>query len=466
MHVSGPARECAFAALLLGMLMSQLDGNVVVAALPVIGTELAAPAAVAGVTAAYLLTVTVSTPVHGRLGDLIGRRAVFAGSMLAFAVGSVLCAVAPSMAGLVAARAVQGIGGSGLVVSAVTALGEMFDHGERLRRQVWVTAVFAVSALAGPPVGAVLAAGPGWRWAFLVNLPLCAVGLVLGVRGLPGRPLTAGPRGFDVAGTVLVVLGGTAVVLLGSVGGPATGPLLVVAVAAGLLFVRVQRRAAVPLVPPKLLAERGMAGTILVTGLSGVALFGGFTFVPLAVTAGTGLAPATAGALLVALTAGQVAVGLVFAGAARRWSRMVPWGRLGLAMGAAGYAVLAALPVLPAGPGPAVAGMALVGAAVGLCLQAYTLLGQALAPADAFGAAMATLTFARQLGGSLGAAGLGWLVLAVGERTGPGVAPAAAAAVLVVALLLAPGRGDEPLATASPRAPATPPRRTLRRPPR
>jgi MFS family permease len=445
-----PAVEAAFAALLLGMLMAQLDGNVVVAALPVIGADLGAPDAVAGVTAAYLLTVTVSTPVHGRLGDLVGRRAVFAGSVLVFAVGSALCALAPGFGALVAARAVQGIGGGGLVVSAVAALGELFDHAERVRRQVWVSAAFAVSALSGPPIGALLAAGPGWRWAFGVNLPLCAVALALGMRGLPGRRADAG-GGFDVAGTVLVVLGGGCVVLLGSSAtlatGPAAVPLLLGAVLAAGLFVRVQRRAPTPLVPPRLFAAPGLARTIAVTGLSGVALFGSFTFVPAAVGAGTGLDPGAVGALLVALTGGQLTVVLAFAALARRWSRMVPWGRLGLVLGVVGLAGSAGVPLLtgPVAVGLAVAGMALTGAALGLCLQAYTLLGQACAPPDAFGAAMATLTAARQLGGSVGTAALGWLLLAMPDPTaGLTAVLAAAALVLVVALPLAPRRADEP----------------------
>src|SRR4051794_12708723 len=258
MHISTGSRraagEAAFAALLLGMLLAQLDGTVVVAALPTITADLGEPGAVAGVSAAYLLTVTVSTPVHGRLGDLLGRRAVFVGALLVFAAGSALCAAAPTFPTLVAARALQGIGGGGLVVSAVTGLGGLFGPAGRIRRQVWVTAVFGVSALAGPPVGALLAAGPGWRWVFLANLPLCAVALALGGRGLPGRRPATTP-GFDLLGTLLVVAGGSCAVALGSVDGlPArvAVPLAAGAVLAGALFVLVERRAPAPLVPPAL----------------------------------------------------------------------------------------------------------------------------------------------------------------------------------------------------------------------
>jgi MFS family permease len=433
------AVEAAFAALLLGMLLAQLDGTVVVAALPTITADLGEPGAVAGVSAAYLLTVTVSTPVHGRLGDLFGRRAVFAGALLVFAAGSALCAAAPTFPAMVAARALQGIGGGGLVVSAVTGLGELFGPAERIRRQGWVTAVFGVSALAGPPVGAVLAAGPGWRWAFLANLPLCAAALALGWRGLPGRRPATTP-GFDLLGTLLVVVGGSCAVALGSVDGlPArvAVPLAAAAVLAGALFVLVERRAPAPLVPPALFARPALARTITVTGLAGVALFGSFPFVPLVVAAATGAGTAAVGGLLVALTGGQLVVGVLFSVLARRWSRMVPWGRLGLGLGVLGLALLAVSPL--AGAGAVVAGLVLTGAALGLCLQAYTLLGQACAPPDAFGTAMATLTFSRQLGGALGAAAFGLLAPA-----GPATVMAVGAVVLLVALPLAPRRSAEP----------------------
>ncbi|WP_239154328.1 MFS transporter [Amycolatopsis sp. FDAARGOS 1241] len=114
-------------------------------------------------TAAYLLAVAVSTPVHGSLGDRWGRRRTFAGSALVFAAGSLACALAPDVPALVAFRAVQGLGGSGLIVAAVAGLAELFDCAELVRRQGWLTAVFAVSAIGGAPLGGVLAATAGWR---------------------------------------------------------------------------------------------------------------------------------------------------------------------------------------------------------------------------------------------------------------------------------------------------------------
>jgi MFS family permease len=444
--------ELGFVALMLGMLLAQLDTNIVVAALPSIGGDLGAGAAIAGVTAAYLLTVTVITPLAGKLGDVVGRRTVFALSVGVFAVGSVACALSGSMLALILARALQGVGGAGLIVVAVSTLGELFDKAELVRRQVWLTAVTAVSALAGPPLGGVMSVAWGWPAIFLVNVAVCLVAVVIGVRGLPGRQAAVGLRDFDVLGTVLVAVVAAGVVLLGSFDGLARSvvwaPALVVLVVAGAgFFVRWERRAVDPLIPPSLFASRGLARSIAVTGLSGIALFGSFTFVPLAVIAGTGYDAAAVSGLLVALTGGQLAVTATFSVVARRYPRMAPWGRLGLGTGVVGMGLLALLPGLShAGPvlavGVAVVGLVLSGAALGLSMQAYTLLGITTAPPAHFGSAMATLTFARQLGGSLGAAVFGWIVIVLpGSSAALSVALGAAAFALAVGFVVAPRCG-------------------------
>ncbi len=450
MHVSfgAPRRELAFAALLLGMLVAQLEGTIVVAALPVIGADLGQPSAAPGVFTVSLLAVTVSTPVHGALGDRFGRRAVFVVALLLFAAGSLASALAPTFLALLAARVLQGVGGGGLVVTAISTLGELFDAKERIGRQIWSTAVFAVSSLTGPPLGGLVAATAGWRWVFALPLPICAIALALGWRAVPGRQ---GPgRGeFDVGGAALVAVGGAALVTLGSSGAlgrsPLWAPLLIgVALAAAVAFVRVERRAENPLVPPALFAIAPLARSVAVTGLSGVALFGTFAFVPLTLVAGLGTGTAITGTLLLALTGGQLAASTAFSVLARRRPRLAPWGRLALALGIAGLGLLAALPQLVGAPTPlryavAVAGLALAGAALGMSMSAYTLLGMTLAPPARMGATMGTLMFARQLGGSLGAAAFGWLLLAAPDHgTGLTVVLAVATALVAGALVIAP----------------------------
>ncbi|MEV4393495.1 MFS transporter [Nonomuraea sp. NPDC049607] len=462
MHTSTPpvaagpprATPLAFAALLMGMLMAQLDTNIVVAALPAISADLQAGGAIAAITAVYLLAVTVSTPIHGKLGDLLGRRTVFNGTLIAFAAGSLACALAPSMPVLIAARAIQGIGGGGLVVTAISALAQMFTREELVRRQGHLTGVFALSSLAGPPLGGLLAAGPGWRWIFLVNLPLCAAAAALSQRGLPGRPQDRNRSSFDTRGAALITVIGGSVVTLGSMQSLARNPwgtaavLAAVAVCA-LLFAKTERRAAEPLIPPALFGDRAVARSIASTGLAGIALFGTFAFIPLAIKEGTGAGSGETGLLLLALTTGQLAATTMFSILARRYPALWRWGRIALVLGIAGMAALAVLPALHDAPRLvsiplAIAGMALAGSALGLSMQAYTLIAQGRAQPHQIGSTMGALTFARQLGGSLGAAVFGWLLLtASGTRTGVIIALAAAAICLAAALAAAPRAKDD-----------------------
>ncbi|MDX3005080.1 MFS transporter [Kribbella solani] len=450
-----PKTELAFFALMLGMLLAQLDTNIVVAALPRIGADLQAGSAIAGVTAAYLLTVTVTTPIAGKLGDILGRRAVFVGAVLTFAVGSLACALAPSMLALVAARALQGIGGAGLIVTAVSTLGVLFDRTELIRRQIWLTAVMAIAALAGPPLGGYLTESAGWPAIFLVNLPVCVLAIAIGYRGLPGRDGTAGMRGFDIRGVMLMLVATSGIVVLGSFDSVARSvvlapAVLILATTAGVAFVRQEHRATNPLVPPAIFASPGLARSIIVTGISGTALFGTFTFVPLAVIAGTGYGISTVSTMLVALTAGQLVITATFSIVARKFPRVAAWGRLGLVLGVLGLGLLAVLPRITAAPGPvvlaiAITGLVLAGAALGLSMQAYTLLGITTAPPEHFGSAMATLTLFRLLGGSIGAAIFGWLLITMSGSTAALTAVLGTAALLLAAAIpLAPGQDPEP----------------------
>jgi MFS family permease len=458
MHVFVRGRELAFVALLLGMLVAQLEGTIVVAALPAIGADLGQPEAAPSVFTVSLLAVTVSTPVHGALGDRFGRRAVFVASLLLFVAGSLASAIAPTFPALLAARVLQGIGGGGLVVTAISTLGELFEAQERIGRQIWNTAVFAVSSLAGPPLGGLVAAAAGWRWVFALPLPICAIALALGWRAVPGRrERRTGP--FDIGGATLVAVGGAALVALGSSDtlgrSPLWAPLLIgTMVVAAVAFVHVERRATNPLVPPALFAIAPLARTVAVTALSGVALFGTFAFVPLALATGLGAGTAITGTLLLALTGGQLAASTAFSVLARRRPALAEWGRLALALGIAGLGLLAAVPQLTDGQpvlhhAVAVAGLAMAGAALGLSTAAYTLLGMGLAPAGSMGATMATLVFARQLGGALGAAAFGWLMLAVSDPAmGLTAVLAAAAAGACVALVIAPRGRTVPFSAA------------------
>ncbi len=282
-----------------------------------------------------------------------------------------------------------------------------------------------------------------------------------GANSVPARRAAtpaAKHRGFDVLGATLVTVGGASIVGLGSSDTLARSPLwapmlVVVALMAMVLLVKVERRVAAPLIPPRLFADPGLSRSVAATLASGVALFGSFTFVPLAITAGARVDPSTLGLLLLPVSVGQLAASSGFVVLTRRWPAITAWGRVGLLMGVVGMLSIAAVPML--GPGVVrttvtLLGLALAGAALGLSMQAYTLVAQARAPIEIVGATMATVTFTRQIGGSLGIAVFGWLALLLGESGGLTTVFVLAAAVLLTGVVLAPrSYHDQPRAAAA-----------------
>ena len=191
--------------LMLVMLLASLDQTIVSTALPTIVGELGGLEHLSWVVTAYLLALTVVTPLYGKLGDLYGRKLVLQGALVLFLVGSALCGLAQGMTELIAFRAIQGLGGGGLMVSAQAAIGDVVPPRERGKWTGLFGAVFGVSSVAGPLIGGFLTTHPSWRWIFYVNLPLGIVALVvLGVT-LPGERERV-HHAIDYLGTVLLAV--------------------------------------------------------------------------------------------------------------------------------------------------------------------------------------------------------------------------------------------------------------------
>lgn len=446
--------DLGFAAAVLAMFMAQLDGMAISASLPTVAADLGGVGGlggIAGVSAAYLVAMAVSTPLHGQFGDRYGRRVALLGSVLVFGAGSLACAFAPALPTLVAARALQGLGGGGLIVGATSAMGELFDKAALIRRQGWLTAVSTGSLLAGPLLGGVIADGPGWRWIFGLNLPVCVVVVVLGAAGLPAVRREA--SGFDPLGLALVAVGGASLIVLGTGSGIAANPMLApllgaIALAAGIGLVAVERRVRSPLLPASVRGTPALRRSLLALSCVGLGIYGTMAFVPLLISETTGVGAAGIGGYLVVMNAGSVAVSATFAVLTRRWPRMVPWGRIGLVVGAIALGLLLAAPYVGGRLGIAalVVGLAGYGLTFTVLMSAYTLLAQSKAAPEAMGSAMAALQFVRQAGGSLATAAYGWLALVVaGGPSGPALTAifAVAAASLVVGLLVGPRRVDE-----------------------
>lgn len=405
----------ALIVLLLGMLLAQLDQNVVATALPTIVGDLGGISYFAWVTTAYMLAVGVTTPLYGKLGDLYGRKRLFLFAVAAFLLGSALCGVAQTMGQLVAFRVLQGVGGSGLIVSAIAIYADLFGPEDRARYGGFFGALFVVSSVAGPLLGGVLTDTLGWRWVFYVNVPVGALAFALGAFAL-GSPRALArdekPR-LDYAGVCLLGALAVCVVLLTTWGGTRfawVSPVVVglCAGTAALLaaWVLVERSAAEPVIPLRLFGGRTFSVATAVTFLGGFSLFGGVFFVPLflqfvsgasATDSGLLLLPLTAGVLVVSLFAGPLIVGL----GGVRW-----FGVAGMGASALGVWLFSTL-----GPDAdrvlSGAYLALVGVGFGLVMQVYTLAVQNTAPPRDMGTAVSTLTFARQIGGAIGASTFG-----------------------------------------------------------
>ena len=401
-----------FGALLLVVLLASLDQTIVATALPTIVGELGGASKVSWVVTAYLLTSTVVGPVYGKLGDLYGRKIVLQAAILLFLAGSVLCGVAQDMTQLIAFRAVQGVGGGGLMVVTIAAVGDIIPPRDRGRYQGFIGGIFGVSTVVGPLLGGFIVENFSWRWIFYVNLPVGLTALAV-IAGAFAAPVDRVKHRIDYFGATLLAGGLSAIVLYTTLGGSeyswgSTFMLALVAAGVVLLaaFVLVERSAAEPILPMRLFRNRVFSVSSAIGFLVGAGLFGAVTFLPLYLQIVRGHSPTTSGLLMTPMMAGLLITSIGSGQVISRIGRYKPFPIAGTAIMAVGFVLLSRLEV---DTSAVVSGayMLVLGLGLGLVMQVLVLAVQNAVDYRDLGVATSGTTMFRQMGGAIGTAAFG-----------------------------------------------------------
>ncbi|MFD3381278.1 MULTISPECIES: MFS transporter [unclassified Streptomyces] len=405
-------RRAVVASLMLCMGLAALDSTIVSTAVPQIVGDLGGFSVFSWLFSGYLLAVTVTLPVYGKLSDTFGRKPVLIAGSILFLLGSLLCALAWNMAALIAFRIVQGLGGGALQGTVQTLAADLYPLEQRPRIQARLSTVWATSAVAGPALGGVLAAYADWRWIFLINLPLGAVALWLLIRHLhePQRERRSAERPrIDWAGALTVfACGGVLLTALvqGGVAWPWLSPPSIALFGTGLALIAalvlIERRAAEPIIPGWVWRRRTIAAVNLALGALGLLMVAPTVFLPTYAQSVLGLAPITAGFVLSVWTLSWP----VSAALSQHVYRRIGFRNTAMLGIGTATLILFAFPFLPY-PGEAwqpTLLMLLLGGALGL-FQLPLLVGvQSTVGWSERGTATASVLFCRQTGQTIGAA--------------------------------------------------------------
>ncbi|HKF09572.1 MAG TPA: MDR family MFS transporter, partial [Xanthobacteraceae bacterium] len=401
--------RAVFGALFLALWLAALDQTVVSTALPTMVGDLGGLSYLSWVVTAYLLTSTVAGPLYGKFGDLYGRKIVLQVAIAVFLVGSALCGLAQNMVQLIVFRALEGIGGGGLIVITIAVIGDLIAPRERGRYQGFFGAVFGVATIVGPLVGGFFVDHLSWRWIFYINLPTGILAMAVIAAVLP-----AGSRrrrhAIDYAGAILLTAALSAVILFTGLGGttfpwgsPVMLGLIAAAVAATLAFIAVELRASEPILPMSLFANQNFAvasGVGLIVGLS---LFGAVTFLPIYLQVVKGVSPTTSGLLLMPMMLGMLATSVISGRIISRFGRYKLFPILGTATMAFGLAALSLLAIDSRDWQTAIDALWL-GLGMGMVMQVLIIAVQNSVDYEHLGVATSGTMLFRSLGGALGVA--------------------------------------------------------------
>ncbi|MDX2376743.1 MFS transporter [Microbacterium sp. LRZ72] len=402
-----------FGALLAGMLLASLDQTIVSTAMPTIVGELGGVEHQAWITTAYLLATTIVMPIYGKFGDVLGRRRLFLVAIALFTLASVGCALATDFWMFVSFRAMQGLGGGGLMILSQAIIADIVPANERGKYLGPLGAVFGLSAVAGPLLGGFFVDHMSWQWAFWINIPvgLAAFAIAVGALTLPSKRATAP---IDVLGVVFLSLATTCLIFFTDFGGDSThgwGAVETWAWGAGMLaavvaFVVTESRAADPIIPLSLFRNPVFVNATAIGLALGIGMFSAIAFVPTFLQMSSGTSAAASGLLMLPMMAGLMLTSIGSGILISRTGRYKLFPIVGtLLTGAAMVAMTSLRADTPIWL--ICVYLFFFGAGLGLIMQVIVLVAQNAVPAAQIGTATSTNNYFREVGAALGIAVFG-----------------------------------------------------------
>ena len=404
--------------LMMGMFLGALDQTIVSTSIRTIADDLQGLSLQAWATTAYLITSTITTPIYGKLGDLYGRKKLFMFAITVFVLGSALCSFSTSMTQLALFRAFQGLGAGGLFTLVLAIIGDIVSPRERAKYTGYFMAMFGTSSVLGPLVGGFLAGQSsllgvtGWRWVFLVNVPLGIAALVVVFRTLHVRqaPRAPGAVRIDWWGAVALAVALVPLLTVAEQGREWgwTDPRSIAAYVVGGLglaaFVIAERAMGdAALIPPKLFKIRAATVTIAASVFVGMAMFGGILILPLYMQIVHGASPTESGFLMLPMVAGMMIASIGSGWIISRTGRVRTFPIVGSAFITISLLLLS---FTSADTSLVLLALAMFGLGLGLgqCMQPLLLTMQSAVPPSDIGVATSSATFFRQIGGTIGVA--------------------------------------------------------------
>ncbi|WP_041479140.1 MDR family MFS transporter [Corynebacterium ulcerans] len=400
-------------ALMVSMLLSSLDQMIFSTALPTIVGELGGVDHMMWVITAYMVGETVMLPIYGKLGDLIGRKGLFIGALLIFLIGSIFGGIANTMTMLIAGRAIQGIGGGGLMILSQAIIADIIPARERGRYMGWMGGIFGLSAVLGPLLGGWFTEGIGWRWAFWMNLPLGAIAVAIAIYFLRIPTHEKKPFTWDYLGTIFMIIATVSLILVTTWGGSQyewsdpliIGLIITTVISAGLLIL-VELKAADPLIPLSFFTNRNFALTTAAGLVLGITMFGVLGYLPTYMQMVSGISATEAGYMMIPMMVGMMGLSIWSGARIAKTGKYRHFPVIGMVVT---LGALALFHTLHTDISLWQIGLYLfiLGVGLGFSMQVLILIVQNTLPMDVVGSATAVNNFFRQIGASLGSALVG-----------------------------------------------------------